>query len=182
MLIGISGKFGVGKDTLVEKILENLNGKGVKCAHLKFADDLKKVCSIVSGTKLEDHYSQDGKEKMVKEIGMTIGRLQQVLGTSLRESVHPDIWVLPIIKFYEKNPDTVCVISDCRFKNEANAIRNNGGVILRINRNIEVKNGRDPNHISEVDLDDYNFDFIIENDFSIGEMVNKAFSFLNFRV
>ncbi len=180
MLIGISGKFGVGKDTLVEKILEYLKEKGVKCKHLKFADNLKQVCSIVTGTKLEDHYSQEGKEKMVKEIGMTIGRLQQVLGTSLRESVHPDIWVLPIIKFYENNPDTVCIISDCRFKNEAKAIRNSGGVILRINRNIKVDNGRDPAHISEVDLDDYNFDCVIQNDSSIEVLVSQAFSFLNF--
>ena len=180
MLVGISGKFGVGKDTLVEKILEYLKEKEVKCAHLKFADNLKQVCSIVTGTKLEDHYSQEGKEKMVKEIGMTIGRLQQVLGTSLGVSVHPDIWVLPIIKFHQNNPDTVCIISDCRFKNEAKEIRNNGGVILRINRNIKVDNGRDPTHISEVDLDDYTFDFVIENNGTVNEMVDKAFSFLKF--
>lgn len=180
MLIGISGKFSSGKDTLVAEILNYFEKHGRKNAHLKFADPLKKACAIIGGTRLEDNYSIEGKEKMIEGLGMSIGRMQQVVGTILREHLHPDVWVLPVIQFYKNNPDTVCVVSDCRFQNEANLIKQHGGVLIRLNRqNRPLVSGRDPNHISETDLDDYeDFDLIIDNNGTIQEMVDTAFSFL----
>ena len=182
MLIGISGKFAVGKDELCSHILNYLEKHGRKSSHLKFADPLKKACAIIGGTRLEDNYSIEGKEKMVEGLGMSIGRMQQVVGTILREHLHPDVWVLPVIQFYKNNPDTICVVSDCRFKNEANLIKKFGGVLIRLNREKRpVISGRDPNHISETDLDDYEgFDLIIDNNGTIQEMVDTVFSFLKF--
>ena len=61
------------------------------------------------------------------------------------------------------------VISDVRFKNEADAIKRIGGQVWRINRN-----GVGPvtNHSSETDLDDYDFDHIIDNDYSVVDLNN----------
>ena len=181
-LIAISGKISSGKDILSEKIFEYLRCRGIKYAHLKFAGALKDVASILTGGDLEDQYSDEGKEQMVNELGMTNGTLQQILGTILREKLHPNIWIFPVLNFIRNNRDTVCVISDCRFKNEADSIKKNGGVIIRLNRKNRNIGKRDPNHISETDLDDYeNFDLIIDNDGSIDEMIEKAFAFLNFK-
>lgn len=180
-LIAISGKIGSGKDLLCEKIFAYLAGKKIKYEHLKFAHKLKQVVSVVTGTDLEDQYSDVGKEKMIEELGMTNGTLQQVIGTILREKIHPNIWIFPVIRFAEDHPDTVCVISDCRFKNEADLIKKNGGVIIRLNRKNRNLGNRDPNHISEIDLDDYsNFDLVIDNDGTSDDMVKKAFAFLKF--
>ena len=163
MLIGISGKFSSGKDTLALKILE----KGG--LHLKFADKVKEICSIISGTKLEDNYSTEGKEQYIENLEISIGRFQQLLGTKLRE-IHSDIWIFPVIELYKKNSDKICVISDVRFRNEADHIKKNGGILIRINRIRGNGNvGRDPLHISETDFD---------NNGTIEEMVEKAFSFL----
>ena len=181
-LIAISGKINSGKDELACKIFEYLKRKGIKYEHLKFASGLKQMVSILTGGDLEDQYSDGGKEKVVDELGMTNGTLQQVVGTLLREKLHPDIWTFPVLKFARVNPDTVCVISDCRFQNEADLIKQNGGVIIRLNRKNRNIGKRNPNHISETDLDDYkNFDLVIENDGTVEEMIQKAFTFLDFK-
>ena len=171
-LIGISGKIGSGKDLLSEKIFAYLASKQIKYEHLKFAAGLKQVASILTGGDLEDQYSDQGKEKMIDELGMTNGTLQQILGTILRENLHPDIWIFQVLRFVKENADTVCVISDCRFKNEANLVKENGGVIIRLNRQNRNIGNRDPNHISETDLDTYeDFDLVIDNDGIVDEMV-----------
>lgn len=181
-LIAISGKINSGKDELSGKIFEYLNAQGIRYAHLKFAANLKLMASVLTGGDLEDQYSDDGKEKMVDELGMSNGTLQQVLGTILREKLHPDIWIFPVLKFARDNPDTVCVISDCRFQNEAKLIKEAGGVIIRLNRKNRNIGTRDPNHISETDLDTYqNFDLVIDNDGTVEEMIKRAFAFLNFK-
>ena len=178
MLIGISGKFNSGKDTLTNGILEFYEKQNIETLHLKFADKLKQVCSIISGTDLEDGYTEKGKEKFIESLNLTLGRFQQLLGTNLR-SIHPDIWVIPVIDQYLKNCNKVCVVSDVRFKNEADSIKQNGGILIRINRNIKVNNGRDPLHISETDLDDYSgFDLVIDNNGTIEELIRKAIDFL----
>ena len=181
-LIAISGKYGCGKDELAKRIFEYLNARGIRYAHLKFAANLKLMASILTGGDLEDQYSDEGKEKIVDELGMSNGTLQQVLGTLLREKLHPDIWIFPVLKFARDNPDTVCVISDCRFQNEAKLIKEACGVIIRLNRKNRNIGTRDPNHISETDLDDYpSFDLIIDNDSTVEEMIKQAFTFLQFK-
>jgi hypothetical protein len=112
---------------------------------------------------------------------MSNGTLQQVVGTVLREKLHSNIWIFPVLKFARDNPDTVCVISDCRFRNEADAIKAAGGVIIRLNRKNRNIGKRDPNHISETDLDNYpDFDLIIDNEGTVDAMVEKAFAFLKY--
>jgi len=53
----------------------------------------------------------------------------------------------------------IAVIGDCRFLNEAEAIKKAGGKVIRLTRSIY-----ESNHQSEVDLDNYtNFDAVIDN-------------------
>lgn len=73
------------------------------------------------------------------------------------------------------------IVSDCRFPNEADAGRARGGVVIRLNRKDARKDahGRDPNHISETALDNYEyFDLVIDNDGTRGEMARKVFWWL----
>lgn len=60
-------------------------------------------------------------------------------------------------------------ITDCRYKNEAESILKHGGIIIRLTRTTEQ-----PEHIaksqSEIDLDDYDFEYVIDN--SDGDLEN----------
>ena len=104
------------------------------------------------------------------------------LVAELRQHVNPDIWVHPVMKkaFKERsingNP-VVTIVSDCRFPNEADGGRAKGGAVIRLNRKNARKDahGRDPNHVSETALDNYeHFDLVVDNDGTRAEMIRKA--------
>ena len=180
-LIAISGKMGSGKDTITNMILEFLKIKNIKCKHLKFADCLKKASSLITSSNLDDNYNN--KDKMIESLDLSIGRFQQLFGTTIRENIHEDIWIFPVIEYHLNNPDTFCIISDCRFKNEANFVKKNGGLVFRINRDVkpEIMNdvNRDTKHISETDMDDYtDYDLVINNNSSIDEIKHYICEFI----
>ena len=98
-LIGISGKMGSGKDTLVSRLITFLSHE---CAHaptggithLKFAMPLKKVVALVTGTSLDDNLHR--KDMVVKRFGnKTLGQLQQEIGTYFRTAYDEDVWMYP---------------------------------------------------------------------------------------
>jgi hypothetical protein len=95
----------------------------------------------------------------------------QELGTEIRDRIHPDAWVNGLMADYGLSTTWVdakeelffpnWVISDVRFENEAQAIKDRGGYIIRINRpGVSAVNA----HKSETSLDAWNFDEIINND------------------
>lgn len=64
------------------------------------------------------------------------------------------------------------IITDVRFPNEAQAIKDRGGIMIRIERpGVESHCGGQ--HPSETALDNYNFDYVIENEGSIDELIQK---------
>jgi hypothetical protein len=74
------------------------------------------------------------------------------------------------------------LVTDVRFKNEAEYIKRMGGKIIRIeaperNKNLIIRQKLDPltiNHISETDLDKYyGFDLILDNDYNSSIMKNQ---------
>ena len=89
---------------------------------------------------------------------MTNRELMQKFGDLTRQ-IDPDIWIKLALDINNVNTD-VLIITDVRFKNEAKAIKDKGGILIRI----ESDRSSEDNHISEIDLDSYNiFDFGIIN-------------------
>ena len=69
------------------------------------------------------------------------------------------------ISFIDDYPNWV--ITDCRFENEAMAVKSQGGIVVRINRpGVHPVNA----HGSEVGLDNYLFDYVINNDGTLDEL------------
>lgn len=81
------------------------------------------------------------------------------------------------------------IISDMRFPNEMEAVKSRGGVTIRINRpkpkvstgdaiidNVlnETKNFGIVEHPSETALDNAEFDYVIDNDGTIGDLIGKV--------
>ncbi len=106
--------------------------------------------------------------------------LLQLLGTEGgREIIHPNIWVNSL--FSEFKPDMKWIITDVRFPNEADAVKNHGGLLLRIERPwVDYKKGMSDQrfvHPSETALDNYDgFDHIINNNGTIEDLYNKVSS------
>ena len=74
------------------------------------------------------------------------------------------------------------IITDVRFPNEAQAIKDRGGIVIRVKRPLDrlgnsklpkLKHTSVTQHPSETALDDYDFDYVIENEGSIDELIQK---------
>lgn len=160
MLIGISGKIGSGKDTLGGCLA--LYGY----QNRKFASKLKQICSLLSGLPYEYFEKQDLKDTYISAFEITCREMLQQFGTDVCRNWKSDIWVQALFADYRMIDNWV--ITDVRFPNEADAIRHEGGVMIRLNALYAKKSV----HLSETALDDYpRFDIIVDmNNYTLDEM------------
>lgn len=153
MIIGLSGHIKSGKTTAANLIKET------KIFDEKyFAFKLKFIAAFLTGDDIKNFETQEGKEGFLPEWGMTRRKMLQMLGTeSLRNNFHDQVWIKALFADYKPqckgycarmkqadDPSCTCeqdcdcmpnwIISDVRFKNEADAIKERGGIIIRINR------------------------------------------------
>lgn len=141
-----------------------------------FADKLKQVAYILTGIPAENFSDQDFKLTDLPPqwsnhgMPMTVREFLQKLGTdALRDGLHPNTWVNALMSDYK--PDSKWIITDCRFINEANAVKKENGIIVRINRpGIVPVNS----HSSETGMDGYEFDYVIDNYGNFNDLVLKV--------
>lgn len=179
LLIGVSGKIGAGKTTFCNLLKTELEKHNVKVEFRNFADRLKKICYDLTGYY---GYTQEEKNIYLPEFGMTVGEALQKIGTDgLRDNFHKLVWVISALRDLEQ--DTLYLIGDCRFPNEAIGIKEKGGIVIRLNGDpagVRANSQRDLYHLSETALDEYNeFDEVYENEGSqedLQQFVNKVVS------
>ena len=163
MIVGVSGKIGSGKTTVTQHLIKNLPHKFVECS---FAYKVKQIASILCELPMEDMISQEGKNKRLDAFGgITVGQLQQIIGTDMfRQRFSEDVWITSMFLGYK--PGYYWIVSDVRFKNEADHIRKMGGILIRLEGDpagVRAASKRDLNHPSETDLDDYeHFDIVMK--------------------
>lgn len=188
-LIGISGKIGSGKDTAAEIIQHLTNPMKLDMFPYevkKFAGKLKTIASILTGIPVEKFEDQEFKKQYLGEDWnyqidkfnpiqkMTVRELLQKLGTdALRDGLHNNVWVNALLAEYNENSNWL--VTDTRFPNEAKAIKDLGGVVLRIERST-CQLGTHP---SETALDDYTFDYVIHNNGSKEDLEKELVKFLD---
>jgi hypothetical protein len=91
------------------------------------------------------------------------------MGTEVGRNIFgSNFWVDQAFKKAEQYDKVV--FSDCRFINEAEAVMSRGGAVWRVNRpGLLAPN----NHISEKELNDYNFNAVLSNDSTIENLYDK---------
>jgi hypothetical protein len=94
----------------------------------------------------------------------------QFLGTNVMRKIYGSVWVNSTIKKIAREQSELAIIADVRFPNEAKAIEDAGGTVIRLTRVI-----KEDNHPSEIALDDYNFKHYIDNkEGNIDALVSKV--------
>lgn len=172
MIWGISGKLGVGKDWVGDGMMRYLRDNGGNPMKICFADAIKIELAVKECYNMRELFGDKSSD---------IRRKLQTIGTERGRLVYgDDIWIRHVkawCEMYEMRGVTDFVITDVRFKNEAEWIRESGGKLIRIvsesknhrrlmkeSSGSEDKYNEIKNHISETDLDLYEFDQIIHND------------------
>jgi hypothetical protein len=150
MIIGITGLIGSGKDTIAEYLITKHGFK-----KLSFAASLKDAVAAVFGwdrsllegtTKESREWREEVDQWWAKKLNMpnlTPRWILQYWGTEVcRQGFHNGIWVASLENQLRQTKNDV-VITDCRFINELDAIKNAGGVTVRVSR------GPDPEWYSD---------------------------------
>ena len=100
-----------------------------------------------------------------------IRRLLQAYGTEAGREIHGhNAWVDVALRKWKEAGYCDTVITDCRFPNEAAAIREAGGEVWRVNR---PGVGPQSNHPSEISVDEFEADHVIYNDSTIEDLAAK---------
>lgn len=192
-IIGLSGYAKSGKDTVASMIkiadvdhlldrrmdlkerLDSIDpyiNKRTKWVVKKFAGKLKEVATVLTGIK--DWEDQDIKESIIPKWGMSRREFMQKLGTeAIRTGLHQNAWVISLMSEYKFGDHWI--VTDVRFPNEAQAIKDNKGYIIRINKpGLRGVN----NHVSETALDDWDFDLVIENKGDLNDLYQQVSTLL----
>jgi hypothetical protein len=141
MIIGVVGLIGAGKDTIADYLV-NIH----EFSRESFANTLKDAVAAVFGWDRDllegrTRHSREWREQVdpwwAERLHMPTLTPRWVLqhwGTEVvRRGFHDDTWIASLENKLRKSQDDV-VISDCRFPNEIAAIKQAGGVVVRVCR------------------------------------------------
>jgi len=185
-IIGLSGFARSGKDEAARVLVEEYG-----FVRVAFADKLREVLYALNPIvdmgfddflelqpvyvqEVIDAYGWDGYKET--EYGTEIRRLLQRLGTEAgRQALWDTIWIDSA--FAGLPDDAKVVVTDARFYNEFDAVRDRGGVVWRIEREgVGPANG----HASEMEAVDYpHFERTLRNDGTLEEyrtLIRKAYN------
>lgn len=171
-LIGLTGYAGTGKDTVREILCKAHGFEG-----MAFADPIRMMLrELLLCSGITDAWMQDRqlKESVIPALGVSYRHMAQTLGTEWGRSLHPDFWTrltgAYIDDAHQQQHSTRCapfVISDVRFANEAQFIRDRGGLIWRLERKAAVPVRA---HASEAEIYHIHADAVVSNNGSIEDL------------
>lgn len=181
-LIVISGKARVGKDTLAEFLKKNFVENYFTMA---YADELKRRCMKDFELSRDQVYG-DLKEvpdirytKVVDYDADTLPywtprEIMQHMGTEAYRAVDANFWIKQLCKYIDRNKLTNVIVTDARFPNEVNAIKERGGIHIRVTReNAMEVHGM--SHASETSLDSHmDIDFEVVNNGTLKDLEDMA--------
>jgi len=187
-IIGFAGRKQSGKTTCSEFVLKYYNGSiapfnGAKIYN--FADPLKKdICINILGLTYDQCYGDDVSKNQYTEVywndvRLTAREVMQIVGTDIFRKMKKDVWASStIVKIKNEQPE-LAIIADCRFPNEVEAIRNAGGLVIKLARNPYNSDHDSETALDEINYSPSNFDFIVYNhNITIPEQNNTILRFL----
>lgn len=195
VILGLCGFQGAGKDTFANYLVDKH-----KFIKFNFASAVKDILSLLFGwdRKLlegDTIESREFRERIdrwwsnklnIKDL--TPRKILQLIGTDLfRKHFNSEIWVnvieKKILTQLEINPKSNIIISDCRFPNEINMLKNLGSKLIHIERELPTwftryKSGEDcvevlELHESETSWIRQEFNYIIKNNYKTKNLFEK---------
>jgi hypothetical protein len=151
------------------RFIQAINKLNSKVKIYNFADVLKTdICINMLGLTYDQCYGTDDNKNEMTNIVWNDKKLSardvmQIVGTDIFRKLDTNVWVRSTINKIIRDKPDLAVITDCRFPNEVDSIKQSGGKVIRLTRNPFQSD-----HLSEtiLDKDNYdwsNFDYVVDN-------------------
>ena len=168
MIIAFAGRKQSGKTTSCEFVQSLFTNKKTKIYN--FADPLKQLCIDIFGLTYNQCYGTDeNKNELVDcywpgiDSKMTAREVLQYVGTDVFRAMQHNVWSSATIRLIQKEQPDVALIADCRFPNEVEAVKNAGGLVVKLNRNLYESTHASETALDATNYDQSNFDLTIAN-------------------
>jgi len=154
-------KEGLDADSMFASYLLGYDYDFKKTEQKQFASKIKQIVALLINCDVKDLEDESFKNKILSKewwtyklpndqllaytdnnpdfinkynlIKMTPRLMMQLIGTEgMRNLIHPNIWITSLFNDYKE--DSNWIITDVRFPNEAKAIKDKGGILIRVNR------------------------------------------------
>lgn len=174
-VILISGKQGAGKTTLANYLVSILP----KATRISFADPMRALVKGMLAT------AKDIDLELPEQAETRV--LMQVIGTEWgRESIDDLIWVKYALKKTQSSEFSTFIFDDNRFKNEFDAFPNAIRLRLECSSDLREKRAKywgNPDHRSEVELDDYHkkFDAVFDTSRDVDQTMHSVRNWLEYK-
>ena len=185
--IAFSGKAGSGKNTAVNTIKKFFYKKRIWVKIFSFANPVKEIARkyfpnlprkyFFGKSSYRNHIIPNASDSNGNDL--TVRKLLQDIGAYGRK-YNENIWTDNIIletKKYDNGRATynnwALIVSDVRFINEFNVLKDNGFKIIRIKRDVDILDD-----VSEKEQDlipDVKFDYIIDNNGSKKDLIENLY-------
>ena len=179
MLIGICGKARAGKDTfggmLAEELYERTGNRHILMA---YATELKKKVQEDFDLSFEQLWGNqkevpDERYSKPDDDGYWTAReIMQNYGQFFR-TIDYNFWVKNLFRVIRENNYENVIITDVRHPNEADPVKDQDGIVIRIVRDVET-DVHNQQHISEVAMDSYDEDIRIVNSGTLDDLRETA--------
>lgn len=181
IIIGLHGHARAGKST-IGKYLTDKHG----FVNTSFAAPLKKAVSCIFNLS-DTEMKEENKEKIIHRWGLSFRNMCQLVGTEVGRRISKDIWIKNAQFFIEdienrkkekelKNfiKDGV-VVTDVRFKNEADFIRQKNGLVIHVKKSNATGEVGIKGHESESGIPfSPSSDVLLENNGTLEELYKKV--------
>jgi hypothetical protein len=185
MIIAIAGRKQSGKTSVCEYISRTFTKQKqeISCIY-NFADPLKEICQTILGLTHDQCYGTDEQKNEPVDCywenkQLSAREVMQILGTDMLRKLQHNVWANATIRKIKDEALPLALIADCRFPNEVDVVKQAGGLVIKLNRNLF-----NSAHASETafDIDKYdhsNFDLVVDNqELSLEEKNNIIHKFL----
>lgn len=174
MIIGLMGYAQSGKDSVAEILVNDFG-----YIRFAFADKVRELLYEMNpnfrDTLLQQAVDKYGWDEVKQDLA--VRRMLQNLGVGARKIFGQNFWVNQVIDQFKLEYSKNIVITDVRFTNEANAIKEKNGELWRIKRpGVEAVNS----HFSETELNEYKVDQTLNNGGNLNELKSLVHNRMDF--
>lgn len=187
-IIAFAGRKQSGKTTCSLALKDLYDNKSKDPSLTKvynFADPLKQdICMNILGLTHDQCYgSDDNKNELTNNWWegkqLSAREVMQFVGTDIFRTMQTNVWADATLNKIKRDNPAVAIIADCRFPNEVKAIKDAGGIVIKL-----MRNPCNSSHASETALDPKNFNHqnfditIFNQNLDIGHQLLAVFEFL----